>query len=479
MKDYEIVIGLEVHAQLRTATKMFCTCKADYGDLPNRNTCPVCLGMPGTLPVVNRQAVVLALRAARALDCQVNPHSCFDRKNYFYPDLPKGYQITQFRKPICEHGHLTIALASGDDKRIGITRIHLEEDAGKDLHLEGLPESFVDFNRCGVPLIEIVSEPDLRSADEAVAYLKELRNVLRFLDVCDGNMDEGSFRCDANVSVMPRGSATYGTRAEVKNVNSFRFVAKAIEYEVKRQIELLEAGGKVVQETRLFDSREGVTRSMRGKEEAHDYRYFPEPDLLDLTDIEGLTAEAHQDFPLLPAQLRARFRDLGLPPYDAEVLSAEKELARWFLDLVAQVKNPKAASNWVMTEVLGYLNREKRTLAEFPMPQAELASLINAADEGKVSVTRAKEFFGRMLTEGLSAAKLLDEGGAQVNDQDQLLAVCREVAGGFPDELGRYLGGKEGLVAFFVGQVMKRTQGKANPRVLPDLMKQALEERRS
>ena len=362
MRDYEVVIGLEVHAQLRTRSKIFCSCSTQFGAGPNENTCPVCTGMPGQLPVLNARAVEYAVKMAMAVDCTVNRRSLFARKNYFYPDLPMGYQISQFELPVAEHGHIVIHTEKGE-KRIGITRIHMENDAGKNIHSSTDNASYVDLNRAGVPLIEIVSEPDMRSAEEAVAYLKSLRAILVYLGICDGNLEEGSFRCDANVSIRPRGQEEFGTRAELKNMNSFRNIQRAIEYEVERQIDLVEDGEPVVQETRLFDTVKGVTRSMRGKEEAHDYRYFPDPDLLPLIIEDDWMAKWRAELPELPEARCLRFQDvLGLPVYDAQVLTAEKEVADYFETALATYNEPKKISNWVMGEILRELNDRGVTL---------------------------------------------------------------------------------------------------------------------
>jgi aspartyl-tRNA(Asn)/glutamyl-tRNA(Gln) amidotransferase subunit B len=470
---YEAVIGLEVHAQLATRTKIFCRCAIRFGAEPNAATCPVCLGMPGVLPVLNREAVAMAVRAALATHCTVHPKSRFARKNYFYPDLPKGYQISQYELPLATGGWLEIPL-DGGVKRVGLTRIHLEEDAGKSVHGEAAGGSAVDFNRSGVPLIEIVGEPDLRSPDEASAYLKELRSILRYLGVCSGDMEKGEFRCDANVSLRPAGSSELGVKAEVKNMNSFRHVHNALEYEIRRQTEVLEAGGRVVQETRLWNPHKGMTAAMRSKEEAHDYRYFPEPDLPPLVVEPGWVEEIQASLPELPAEKRARYvRDLGLSPYDAGVLTESRPVAEFFEAVVAGGVGAKLAANWVMTEVLRVMNRD--ALEEPPIPAPGMVDLLKAVEAGEVSGTAAKQVFDEVVATGESPDSIIRARGlTQISDERALAAVIDRVLAENPDESARYRGGKTQLLGFFVGKVMKAMGGRANPQVVNQLLKEKL-----
>lgn len=471
MRDYEVVIGLEVHAQLKTKSKIFCSCSTQFGAGPNENTCPVCTGMPGMLPVLNTRAVEYAVKMAMAVDCTVNRRSLFARKNYFYPDLPMGYQISQFELPVAEHGHIIIHTDKGE-KRIGITRIHMENDAGKNIHSATDNASYVDLNRAGVPLIEIVSEPDMRSAEEAVAYLKSLRAILVYLGICDGNLEEGSFRCDANVSIRPRGQREFGTRAELKNMNSFRNIQRAIEYEVERQIDLVEDGDQVVQETRLFDAAKGVTRSMRGKEEAHDYRYFPDPDLLPLIIGEEQMVRWRSELPELPEARYHRFQEaLGLPEYDAQVLTAEKEVADYFEAALAVYNEPKKISNWVMGEVMRELNDRGVTLAECKLCPGDLGKLVKLVDDGLVSGTIAKNVFKELFeTGGDPEAHVKAKGLAQISDTSAIETLVDEVLAENPSEVERYRGGDKKLTGFFVGQVMKKSKGKANPGLVNQLL---------
>jgi len=474
--SYRTVIGLEVHAQLSTATKAFCSCSTRFGDLPNRNTCPVCLGMPGALPVLNRNAVELAVRVAFALGCEVRKTSIFARKNYFYPDLPKGYQITQYDQPLAENGRLSAPLPDGSEVPVRIRRIHMEEDAGKNIHLPGGNESLVDFNRCGVPLVEIVTEPDISSPQVAAAYLKELRNVLRCLGACDGNMEQGSFRCDANVSVMCEDATALGTRTELKNINSFKFVQRGLEYEIQRQIGILEAGGSVVQETRLFDPRSGITHSMRGKEESHDYRYFPEPDLPPLVLDDAWQDAVRERRPVLPADYRKRLRDeLGLPPYDVDVLSADKDVAEYSIAVLSHARDRKGASNWLMTEVLAVLNDRRIAIADFPVNAADVAGLVDLLASQKLSAPLAKEVFARMWQERRSLAECVASVGTQDSDERHLLAICRTVVENSPVEVGKYVAGKTQIIGWFVGQAMKETRGKGNPRILTRMFTELLD----
>jgi aspartyl-tRNA(Asn)/glutamyl-tRNA(Gln) amidotransferase subunit B len=472
---YEAVIGLEVHAQLLTRSKNFCGCSTRFGEPPNTQTCPVCIGMPGVLPVLNRTSVEYAIKTALALGCSITPHGRFARKNYFYPDLPKGYQISQYELPIGMQGALEIVVG-GEVRRIGITRVHLEEDAGKNLH-EGLDGvSFVDMNRCGVPLMEIVSEPDIRTTEEAAAYMRELRSILRYLEVCDGNMEQGSLRCDANVSIRPEGSADLGVKAEVKNMNSFKFVQKALEYEIARQIRVIEEGGRIVQETRLWDPDKEITVSMRSKEEAHDYRYFPEPDLVPLVIDEAWQEEVRRAIPELPAAKRERFvREYALPEYDADELAASFSLAGYYEAAVRAGGQPKAASNWMMGELQRLLNAEGIGIEACPVKPERLAALLKSIEDGTVSGKLAKTVLEAMFKTGKDAATIIAEQGlTQVSDAAALERAIAEVLARHPKEVSEYRSGKEKLFGFFVGQVMKATQGKANPALLNEILKKQL-----
>jgi aspartyl-tRNA(Asn)/glutamyl-tRNA(Gln) amidotransferase subunit B len=478
--DYEAVIGLEVHVQLLTETKMFCRCPNRFGAAPNTLCCPVCLGLPGTLPVPNRHAVDLAAKLALALGCEVFPASVFARKNYFYPDLPKGYQISQFDKPLAEGGRVPLAQ---HDKVVSLERLHLEEDAGKLLHeMPGggaLPgQSLVDFNRCGVPLVEIVSRPDMASAAEAQDYLQTLHQLLLYTETSDGNMEEGSLRCDANVSVRRRGETRLGTKAEVKNVNSFRNVARAIEHEIERQIAILEAGGRVMQETRSFDADTGTTKLMRSKEEAHDYRYFPEPDLPPLVVAPERIAEIRAALPELPWRRRARLASqYGLPAADAQVLTGARELADYYEAAVAALPgNPKGIANWVQGEVLRDVKERKVELGE-TIPPGRLAALVGMVDAGEISNSAAKEVFAAVAPTGEDPAAAVERLGlAQVSDSSQIERWIEEVVGQSPEQVAQYRAGKVQVVGFLVGQVMKRSGGRAEPKTVQQLMRQALEQ---
>jgi aspartyl-tRNA(Asn)/glutamyl-tRNA(Gln) amidotransferase subunit B len=472
---YEAVIGLEVHAQMLTETKIFCGCSTKFGSEPNTQTCQICIGMPGVLPVLNKKALEFAIRTGLSTDCRISEYSRFARKNYFYPDLPKGYQISQYENPICEHGHIEI-LVDGKTRKIGITRIHMEEDAGKNIHEGGGNYSFVDLNRAGVPLMEIVSEPDLRSPKEAAEYMKKLRTILRYLGVCDGNMEQGSLRCDANVSVRPEGQKEFGTRAEVKNINSFRFVEKAVEYEIRRQIRVVEEGGTVVQETRLWNADKGITESMRSKEEAHDYRYFPEPDLVPIVADRKWVDEIRASLPELPDAKRTRLvTELGLPEYDADLLTSEKPVAEWFEEAVRAGGQPKAVSNWMMGELMRLLNEDNRSIDECPLQPDRLPEMLALVDKGTISGKIAKAVFEEMYRTGKDAGTIVREKGlVQISDSSEIEKLVDEVISSHPNEAERYRGGDEKLLGFFVGQVMKASKGKANPKMLNELLKKKL-----
>ena len=477
MSEWETVIGLEIHAQLATRSKIFSGSATAYGAPPNTQADLVDLGYPGVLPVLNGEAVRMAVKLGLAIQARIAPHSVFARKNYFYPDLPKGYQISQYELPIVAQGALDIVLEDGQVKRIGITRAHLEEDAGKSLH-EDLPGvSGIDLNRAGTPLVEIVSEPDMRSAKEAVAYLKKMHTLVRYLEICDGNMQEGSFRCDANVSVRPSGTQKFGTRAEIKNLNSFRFVERAINFEVARQIELLESGRPVVQETRLYDPDKGETRSMRSKEEANDYRYFPDPDLLPVEVDAALIESVRATLPELPDQKAARFStQYGLSAYDAGVLTASRELAAYYEEVVrAAPADPKLAANWVMGDLAAALNKEGLEVSSGKIPPVRLAELLQRIGDGTISGKIAKEVFELMWSQGASADAVIESQGLrQITDSAAISRAIEEVMANNPAQLAEYRAGKDKLFGFFVGQVMKATGGKANPAQLNELLRSKL-----
>ena len=477
---YETVIGLEVHAELLTESKVFCGCSARFGAPPNQNTCPVCLALPGALPVLNRRAVEFAIRAGLAIGCEVQPVSRWARKNYFYPDLPKGYQISQYELPICLGGGVAIETEAGGPKRVTLTRIHMEEDTGKNVHDAHGDSSLVDYNRCGVPLLEIVSEPEMETPAEAVAYLRKLRALLQYLEICDGNMEEGSFRCDANVSIRVPGATELGTKVEIKNMNSFRSVERAIEHEIKRQAEVLDDGGSLVQETRLWDPDRNETRSMRSKESAHDYRYFPEPDLLPLVVDTAWVERVRASLPELPDARRQRFAsEYGLPEYDAEVLTMRRDLADYFEAAVRKHANPKAISNWVMGDVLRVVNERKLDAAlvieSWPVAAENLAAMVQLIDDGTISGKIAKTVFGEMVATGKAPQDIVSEQGLeQISDEGPVIAAVDAVLAQHADKAEEYRSGKEKLFGFFVGQVMKATQGKANPQRVNDLLKEKL-----
>ena len=475
MAAYEPVIGLECHVQLQTRSKAFSGADASFGGSPNDYTDPYTLALPGTLPVLNRRAVEYALRMALATGSKVRPASRFARKHYFYPDLPKGYQISQYDEPLAEAGAISF-LFGGSLRKVRLIRIHMEEDAGKSMHVAGAGISLVDLNRAGVPLIEVVSEPDLRSAEEAAEYLKALRQLVRYLGICDGNMEEGSLRCDANVSVRPVGQATLGTRTELKNINSFRNVQRAIEYEIERQIDLVERGRQVVQETRLWDADRGSSHAMRSKEEAHDYRYFPEPDLPPLVLDAAWVERVRGELPELPLDRRARFMErLGLTEYDATLLTSEREVADYYEAVVAAGADPKRAANWVGSELLRELNRDGRPLSACPITPAALAELTRLVDEGTISGKIAKDVFGKMWASGQGAQAIVRaEGLVQLTDEAAIEAVVRKVVEANPQQVEKYRKGNEKLLGFFVGQVMRETGGKASPELVNQLLRRFL-----
>ena len=475
---YEPVIGLEVHVQLLTKSKIFCSCSTRFGDPPNSNTCPVCLGLPGALPVLNRDAVTMALKAALGLGCKINRFSRFARKNYFYPDLPKGYQISQYDQPLAEHGRLEIEV-DGTRKTIGITRVHLEEDAGKSLH-EGFPDSestsYIDLNRSGVPLIEIVSEPDLRSPEEAHAYLSRLKTMMLYLEVSDCNMEEGSLRCDANVSVRLRGAAQFGTKTEVKNVNSFRFIQKALAYEIERQIEIVAGGGEITQETRLWDSREQRTYGMRTKEFAHDYRYFPEPDLPPLVISDEWLEGVRSTLPELPQAKEDRFlREYGLPLQDVELLIASRAMADYFEEVAKLSGQPKLSANWVLNDLVFLLEKHHKSFADYPISTQNLAGLIVLVSKGVITGKVAKEVLEEMILTGKDAEDVIAERNlGQISDPGKIAAAAREVIAANPKQVEQYRSGKTATLGWFVGQVMKATRGQANPQMVQEVLKREL-----
>jgi len=476
--EYEPVIGLEVHAQLLTGSKIFCGCSTAFGEEPNTLTCPVCTGQPGSLPVLNRKAVEYAIKLGLATSCRITPYSIFARKNYFYPDLPKGYQISMYERPLAVDGVIEVAIEN-QKKKIKIIRIHMEEDAGKLKHgetLETAAFSYVDFNRTGVPLVEIVSGPDIRSPEEAGDYLRKLRAILQYLEICTGNMEEGSFRCDANVSVRPKGQKELGTRAEVKNMNSFKHVEKALEYEIKRQIAVLDGGEKIVQETRLWDANEGITVSMRGKEEAHDYRYFPDPDLVPLKIDEGWVDEIRKSLPELPGEKKDRFvRQYQIPEYDAEILTSTKAMANYYEECVRLLPEPKTVSNWMMGDLLKELKRDEREIDQCPVTPRHLSEMLSMVKAGTISGKIAKDVFEEMYQTGERPETIVKEKGwNQILDEGEIERAISKAMETNPKQVEDYRNGKDKLFGFFVGEVMKQTQGKANPKLVNDILKKKL-----
>lgn len=473
--QFETVIGLEIHAQLKTKTKIFCGCSTTFGAPPNTHTCPVCLGLPGVLPVLNKKVVEYAIKMGLATGSTIRSSNQFARKNYFYPDLPKGYQTSQFDLPIVEHGSVEI-IVEDSVKTIGITRMHMEEDAGKLIHDEHEPNSYVDLNRTGTPLLEIVSEPDMRSPEEAYAYLKKIHAILRYLDICDGNMQEGSFRCDANISLRPVGQEEFGTRTELKNMNSFRNVQKALEYEVRRQRDMLLDGEEVVQETLLWNPDSNRTESMRGKEDAHDYRYFPCPDLVSVEVDEAWITKIRECLPELPDERKARFiHDYELPEYDAAILTGERELADYFESMVKAGANAKKASNWIMTELLRELKGESITTCKTTAQQ--VGELLVMVEKGTISGKIAKTVFPEMMETGKDPAVIVEEKNlVQVSDEGELSAIVAEIVAANPGQAQQFRDGKTKLMGYFVGQLMKQTKGKANPKLANELFSKALSE---
>ena len=473
--EFEAVIGLEVHAQLSTSTKIFCGCSTKFGNPPNTNVCPICLGHPGTLPVLNKKVVEYAVMLGLATNCSINERSIIARKNYFYPDLPKGYQISQFEEPICEDGFIEIELENGSRKNIKIKRIHLEEDAGKLIHDQG-DDTLVDLNRCGTPLLEIVTEPDITSAQEAYSYLTNLKQILTYLEVCDGNMEEGSLRCDANISVRPKGQLELGTRTEVKNMNSFRNVERAIEFEINRQIELIEEGGKVTQQTLLWNADLNEAFPMRGKEESHDYRYFPDPDLVPVVVSSEWRSSLNNRLPELPKTRKERFvSEFNIPEYDAEILTSEKELANYFEETIKETKNYKSASNWIMGDVLKVIKDEKIPIAEIKLSAKNLGKLINLIDQNVISGKIAKEVFPEMFMSDSDPETIVKEKGlAQITDSLEIEKAVDEIIANNLKQVEEFKSGKEKVFGFFVGQVMRATKGKANPQIVNDILTKKL-----
>ncbi len=476
-ENYEAVIGLEVHAQLLTESKAFAPVSTEFGGSPNTQVSPLCLGHPGTLPVLNENLVRYIIKMGLATNCDIARKSIFARKNYFYPDLPKGYQISQYDTPICHDGHINIT-TDGVDKEIGITRIHMEEDAGKSIHDQDPFNTLIDLNRAGVPLIEIVSEPDIRSAKEAYEYLKRIKQIVQYLEICDGNMEEGSLRCDANVSVRPKGQEEFGTRTELKNMNSFRNVERAIDFEIERQIELIESGEKVIQQTLLWDANKMETRMMRSKEEAHDYRYFPEPDIPPVVVTDEMLEDIKEELPEMPDVRKQRFIDeFDMSNDDAQTLTEDRYLADFYEEVLLHVGNPKAVSNLILTEVLRTLNDRSIGIEEFPISEDRLAGLVQLREDDKINSSAMTEIYDAMLEEDKTAEELAKEMNlVQVSDTDFLEPIVDEVIEEHPDEVERYRDGKKGLIGFFIGQVMQRSQGKANPEMVREMISDRLDQ---
>ncbi|MBS1111726.1 MAG: aspartyl/glutamyl-tRNA(Asn/Gln) amidotransferase subunit [Nitrospirae bacterium] len=473
--QYEAVIGLEIHAQLLTDSKMFCGCSTKFGSEPNTHTCPVCIGMPGVLPVMNKKAIEYVIKTGLAVNCDIAPYSRFARKNYFYPDLPKGYQISQYELPICERGFVEITV-NAETRKIGLTRIHLEEDAGKNIHEDAGDYSFVDLNRAGTPLMEIVSEPDIRTPQEAAEFVERLRELVRWIGVCDGNMEQGSLRCDANVSVRPIGRKELGTKTEIKNMNSFRYVEKALDYEIKRQIKLLNDGGRIIQETRLWNTNKGITESMRSKEEAHDYRYFPDPDLVPVEVNDKWIKDIMSQLVELPDSKRQRFiSQYGLPGQDADLLTSERSIAEWFEEAVKLGGEPKAVSNWMMGEVMRLLNEDNKQIEECGLRPDHLVGLLKLIEKNVISGKIAKTVFEEMYKTGKAADVVVKEKGlVQVSDESEIEKTVDEVLANSQGEIERFKAGDAKLMGFFVGQIMKITKGKANPKIVNELLRKKL-----
>lgn len=472
---YEAVIGLEVHAQLLTDTKIFCGCSTKFGSAPNTNVCPVCLGQPGVLPVLNKKVVEYTVLMGLATNCRINRKSIFARKHYFYPDLPKNYQISQYEEPICEHGHITIELKDGTKKKIGITRIHMEEDAGKSIHDQDF-DTLIDLNRTGTPLMEIVSEPDIRTPEEAYLYLTKLKQILTYLGICDGNMEEGSLRCDANISVRLKGETKFGTKTEVKNMNSFRNVERALAFEIERQIDLLEDGKEVVQQTLLWDADANVAQPMRSKEEAHDYRYFPDPDLMPVVIEDNMLDEIKSRMPELPDEKKNRFiENFGLPAYDAEILTSSRELADYYEKILTVTKDYKSASNWVMTEVLKVVNEEKIDISDFPVSPENLGKLIELINNNTISGKIAKDVFPEMLRSNKDPETIVKEKNlVQITDTSAIESIVEKVLSANQKQVEEFLTGKEKVLGFLVGQIMRETKGKANPQIVNEILRNKL-----